>query len=99
MVNWQRLKTKDDFLAAPPELKLWRAVLSLAADDAVKDRSRNIDGHNTIDAARSWFLRPTSNFFMVCNYAEYEPEYVLDKMKSAIERQERREDAQRKSYM
>jgi hypothetical protein len=36
---------------------------------------------------------------MVCNYAEYEPEYVLDKMKLAIERQERREDAQRKSYM
>ena len=31
----------------------------------------------------------------------YDPnkEYVLDKMKLAIERQERREDAQRKSYM
>ena len=99
MANWQRLRTKDDFLAAPPELKLWRAVLRLAAEDAVKDKFKNMDGRNAIDAARSWFLNPTSNFFMVCNYAEYEPEYVLDKMKLAIERQERREDAQRKSYM
>ena len=51
MANWQRLRTKDDFLAAPPELKLWRAVLSLAADDAVKDKFKNMDGRNAIDAA------------------------------------------------
>ena len=38
MVNYQRLKTSDDYYGSEPELKLWRAVLGLAADDAVKNR-------------------------------------------------------------
>ena len=38
MVNYQRLKTSDDYTQSDPELKLWRAVLGLAADDAIKDK-------------------------------------------------------------
>ena len=45
-----------------------------------------------IDQARSWFLRPTSNFVTVCYYAGYDPGYIKYKMKKAIERQERKEN-------
>ena len=91
MVNYQRLKTSDDYTQSDPELKLWRAVLSLAADDAIKDRYKFEEGRNMIDQARSWFLRPTSNFVTVCNYAGYDPGYIKYKMTKAIEKQERKE--------
>ena len=42
MASYQRLRTSDDYTQSDPELKLWRAVLSLAADDAIKDRYRLI---------------------------------------------------------
>ena len=36
MASYQRLKTSDGFVTPEPELKLWRAVLSLAADDYIE---------------------------------------------------------------
>ena len=91
MVSYQRLKTSDDYRQSDPELKLWRAVLGLAADDAVKSKYKYQEGRNMIDQARSWFLQPTSNFITVCHYAGYDPGYIKYKMTKAIEKQERKE--------
>ena len=92
MASYQRLRTSDDYARPDPELKLWRAVLGLAADDAIKDRYKFNEGRNMIDQARTWFLQPTSNFVTVCYYAGYDPGYIKYKMKKAIERQERKEN-------
>ena len=92
MVSYQRLKTSDDYTQSDPELKLWRAVLGLAADDAIKNRYTFNEGRNMIDQARSWFLQPTSNFISVCHYAGYDPGYIKYKMKKAIEKQEAKEN-------
>ena len=91
MASYQRLKTSDDYARPDPELKLWRAVLGLAADDAIKDKYKFNEGRNMIDQARSWFLRPTSNFVTVCYYAGYDPGYIKYKMTKAIEKQEEKE--------
>ena len=91
MASYQRLKTNDDFVKPEPELKLWRAGLSLAADDAVTNKVRCFGGWSDIDIARSWFTQPSSNFYLVCNYAGYEPSYVHDKMIKSIKKVEEKE--------
>tara|TARA_R100000664_G_scaffold4873_1_gene9623 strand:- start:1276 stop:1578 length:303 start_codon:yes stop_codon:yes gene_type:complete len=91
MANYQKLRTSDDYRKSDPELKLWRAVLGLAADDAVKNRYKFQEGRNAVDQARSWFLHPTSNFITVCHYAGYDPGYIQYKMKKAIKKQEEKE--------
>tara|TARA_A100001391_G_scaffold41552_1_gene23862 strand:- start:110 stop:403 length:294 start_codon:yes stop_codon:yes gene_type:complete len=95
MASYQRLRTSDDYARPDPELKLWRAVLGLAADDAIKDRYKFNEGRNMIDQARSWFLQPTSNFVTVCYYAGYDPGYIKYKMTKAIEKQERKENGKK----
>ena len=95
MASYQRLRTSDDYARPDPELKLWRAVLGLAADDAIKDRYKFNEGRNMIDQARTWFLQPTSNFVTVCYYAGYDPGYIKYKMKKAIEKQERKENGEK----
>ena len=95
MVSYQRLRTSDDYARPDPELKLWRAVLGLAADDAIKDKYKFNEGRNMIDQASSWFLRPTSNFITVCHYAGYDPGYIKYKMTKAIEKQERKENGKK----
>ena len=95
MVSYQRLRTSDDYARPDPELKLWRAVLGLAADDAIKDKYKFEEGRNMIDQARSWFLQPTSNFITVCHYAGYDPGYIKYKMTKAIEKQERKENGKK----
>ena len=92
MVSYLRIRTSDDYTQSDPELKLWRAVLGLAADDAIKNRHTFNEGRNMIDQARSWFLQPTSNFINVCYYAGYDPGYIKYKMKKAIEKQEAKEN-------
>ena len=91
MASYQRLKTSDDFVKPEPELKLWRAVLSLAADDAVTNKVRCFGGWSDIDIARSWFTQPSSIFYLVCNYAGYDPSYVYDKMIRSIKKVEEKE--------
>ena len=95
MASYQRLRTSDDYTQSDPELKLWRAVLGLAADDAVKDKYKFHEGRNTIDQARSWFLQPTSNFITVCHYAGYDPGYIKYKMRKAIKKQEEKENGKK----
>lgn len=99
MVGFQRLRTSDDFSKPDPELKLWRAVLSLAADDAVKSKVKFCFSINEIDMARSWFTHPTKNFYIVCNYAGYEADYVHDKMKKVIKLIEEKEEYERQNHL
>ena len=95
MASYQRLRTSDDYARPDPELKLWRAVLGLAADEATKDKYKFSEGRNMIDQARSWFLQPTSNFITVCYYAGYDPGYIKYKMTKAIEKQEEKENGKK----
>ena len=95
MASYQRLRTSDDYARPDPELKLWRAVLGLAADDATRDKYEFHEGRNMIDQARSWFLQPTSNFITVCHYAGYDPGYIKYKMRKAIEKQEEKENGKK----
>ena len=95
MASYQRLRTSDDYTRPDPELKLWRAVLGLAADDAIKDKYKFEENRNMIDQARSWFLHPTLNFTTVCHYAGYDPGYIKYKMTKAIQKQERKENVKK----
>jgi len=70
-----------------PERKLWLAVLGAAAKDAVDDNWLDYKGyprgiHKTED--QNYFLHPTRNFYTVCAYAGLDPEYVLRKMRRAL---------------
>jgi len=75
-------------LVSSPELKLWRAVLAAAAEDAVSEADMDIKGnmryvrHKKED--RDYFLNPTRSFYTVCRNAGYDPEYVIRKMRKKL---------------
>jgi|SRR6056300_95589 len=63
-----------------PEQRLWKAVIGTAAEDAVNIAELNVKDHE----AENYFLNPGRNFYTVCQYAGLDPEYVLRKMRKAI---------------
>lgn len=71
-----------------PETKLWRAVLAAAASDAIDENILDYKGNYILPTNRrisqDYFLYPTRHFYMVCNFAGMEPEYVLRKMTRVI---------------
>jgi hypothetical protein len=75
-------------LASSPELKLWRAVLAVAASDALNtsiwDGAGNYRNPKTRNMDREYFLSPNRSFYMVCRNAGYDPEYVIRKMKRRL---------------
>ena len=75
-------------LASSPELKLWRAVLAAAAEDAVSEADMDIKGNMRFvhhkKADRNYFLHPTRSFYTVCRNAGYDPEYVIRKMRKKL---------------
>ena len=99
MARFEKIKTAYQDRKLSPELKLWKSVLAVAANDAMQDRVAKVDVYNDIDRARNWFKEPTQNFFQVCLYAGYEPMYIYKKMRKAIEKQEEKEKDERKKYL
>jgi len=99
MARFEKIKTAYQDRKLSPELKLWKAVLAVAANDAMQSKVGRVDTYNDIDRARNWFKEPTQNFFQVCLYAGYEPMYICGKMKKAIEKQEEKEKNERKKYL
>jgi len=99
MARFEKIKTAYQDRKLSPELKLWKSVLAVAANDAMQDRVVKVDVYNDIDRARNWFKEPTQNFFQVCLYAGYEPMYIYKKMRKAIEKQEEKEKDERKKYL
>lgn len=75
-------------LVTSPELRLWRAVLAAAADDAVSETDMDIKGNMRHvyhkDRDRDYFLKPTRAFYTVCRNAGYDPEYVIRKMRKKL---------------
>ena len=71
-------------LASSPEIKLWRAVLAAAVEDAMNERELDYKGYYRPPGIRAlekdYFLHPSENFYLVCRYAGYDPEYVKEKM-------------------
>ena len=71
-------------LASSPEVKLWRAVLGAAVVDALNENEFDYKGYPRPSGIRAlekdYFLHPNENFYLVCRYAGYDPEYVKEKM-------------------
>ncbi|WP_130470321.1 hypothetical protein [Candidatus Magnetaquicoccus inordinatus] len=66
-----------------PERKLWIAVLSTAINDALF-----AEDPLTKQTARRWFQQGGKSFALVCELANFEPEFVRKKILQTIEKNE-----------
>ena len=66
-----------------PELKLFRAIITQAIDDAMYD---GLDKYKIIDKreAISWLTSNTNDFQMICHYADINSEYASTKFAKAM---------------
>ena len=62
-----------------PERSLWRNVLIVALEDAVKPQE-----YGTSERAQAYFLEPNRDFALVCQYAGFDHEYIRMKVKKYI---------------
>ena len=81
-------KTWETVDKRSPEQRLWIAVLSAAAEDAISDKWWTCDGQfrhkHKRSADQDYFLTPSRSFFQICHWAGLDPEYVKRKMEKAI---------------
>ena len=66
-----------------PELKLFRAIITRAIEDAMYDglhRYKIIDKREAI----SWLTSNSNDFKSICNYADIDSEYALTKFTKAM---------------
>lgn len=88
MANYHINRVTPLHLVSSPELKLWRAVLAAAAEDAVSEAVIDVKGNMRYfhhkEQDRDYFLKPTRSFFEVCRNAGYDPEYVIRKMRKKL---------------
>jgi hypothetical protein len=68
----------------PPEVRLWRAVVTLAVEDVLNiSQSRN---EAVIKAnAHDWFVNNSDDFQKVCYHAKLDPEFVRDQYFGALD--------------
>ena len=66
-----------------PELKLFRAVIVRAIEDAMYD---GLDKYKIIDkrGAISWLTSNSNDFKCICHYADIDSEYALTKFTQAM---------------
>ena len=66
-----------------PELKLFRAIITQAIDDAMYD---GLDKYKIIDKreAISWLISNTNDYQMICHYADINSEYATMKFAKAM---------------
>ena len=66
-----------------PELKLFRAIITQAIEDAMYD---GLDKYKIIDKreAISWLTSNTNDFKMICTYADINSEYASVKFAKAM---------------
>ena len=62
----------------PREVKMWRAVITLAFEDVASNSVAKVDAYRKQEA-HTWLLGKTDDFKQVCYYAEIEPEFVIDR--------------------
>ena len=68
----------------PPEVRLWRAVITLAVEDVLNEsQGRN---ESVIKAeAHDWFVGDSVDFNNVCFSARLDPEFVRDRYLRALD--------------
>lgn len=62
----------------PREVKLWRAVITLAFEDVSSESVAKVDAYRKQEA-HTWLLGKSDDFNEVCYYAEIDPEFVKDR--------------------
>jgi len=92
MVKSLKLRTVDNTEIFDPVRNLWRNVLIVALEDAVKNR-KYMDGnyvakYNSLvrKSAIDYFLEPNSDFALVCQYAGFDHLTVRRKVYQHLER-------------
>lgn len=59
----------------PPETKLFRAVLSLAFEDAMNTNVTRVSAVLK-SKAHNWFINCAKDFNLICNLAGYDPAFI-----------------------
>jgi len=59
----------------PPEMKLFRAVLSLAFEDAMNTNATRVSAVLK-SKAHDWFINCVQDFNLICNLAGYDPAFI-----------------------
>lgn len=69
------VETFSEETGRTPEQKLWMAVLETAVEDALTNKDPEEK-----EAARNWFRQGGSHFKLVCDLADFNPEYVRSRI-------------------
>ena len=85
MANYLRLKTVESSERFDPVKSLWRNVLIVALEDALKQRGLSFYGYAR-KSAIEYFTIPNRDFAMVCHYAGFDHLTVRRKVQEYLER-------------
>ena len=102
MGNFQSLKTIDYHQARrkDPIVTLWRTVLSVAIEDAIKMKTRMIQNEdfwkNKVCTEVLYVTEPNQDFATVCHYADFDHNLIRRKVKETFRKME---ESNGKGYM
>ena len=102
MANFQSLKTIDYHQARrkDPIVTLWRTVLSVAIEDAIKMKTRMIQNEdfwkNKVCTEVLYVTEPNQDFATVCHYADFDHNLIRRKVKETFRKME---ESNGKGYM
>ena len=102
MGNFQDLKTIDYHQARrkDPIVTLWRTVLSVAIEDAIKMKARMIQNEdfwkNKVCTEVLYVTEPNQDFATVCHYADFDHNLIRRKVKETFRKME---ESNGKGYM
>lgn len=94
MANFQSLKTIDYHQARrkDPIVTLWRTVLSVAIEDAIKMKTRMIQNEdfwkNKVCTEVLYVTEPNQDFATVCHYADFDHNLIRRKVKETFRKME-----------
>lgn len=94
MANFQSLKTIDYHQARrkDPIVTLWRTVLSVAIEDAIKMKTRMIKNEdfwkNKVCTEVLYVTEPNQDFATVCHYADFDHNLIRRKVKETFRKME-----------
>ena len=77
-----------NFTARDPVRTLWRNVLLVALEDAIKERkwrNRSYGVNCSSQSAQEYFLYPSKDFQMVCTLAGFDHQYIRRKARRKFE--------------
>ena len=102
MGNFQDLKTVDYHQARrkDPIITLWRTVLSVAIEDAIKKKTRILENKEfwkgKVCTEILYVTEPNQDFATVCHYADFDHNLIRRKVKETFRKME---ESNGKGYM